>query len=235
MLEKPVASERSQASPSTILLTGASGYLGRFLCLTLLSSLAQNGGKLICIARGKDDAVARQRLARSFESRDHSLSQKFTTLSEEHLEVFAVDIGLPRLGLDDSIWERVSKEADTIVHAGAHVNHLLTYSQLFDANVLGTTELIELALTDRRKKFVFISSIAVAAPLGERAAIDEESDIRIALPKVAVDRNYANGYATSKWAGEVLLREANEKYDLPVTVFRSSMILAHRDYAEELL
>lgn len=234
VLEQAFAAQSSEAKPRTILLTGASGYLGRFLSLSLLSSLAQSGGKLICIVRGKDDAAALQRLADSFESPDPRLSQKFAAISAGHLEVLAGDIGRPQLGLDNTTWGRLAKEVDAIVHAGAHVNHLLPYSQLFDANVLGTTELIELALTDRRKRFAFISSIAVAAPSGERDAIDEASDIRLALPSVAVERNYANGYATSKWAGEVLLREASEKYGLPVTVFRSSMILAHRDFAGQL-
>lgn len=38
-------------------------------------------------------------------------------------------------------------------------------------------------------------------------------------------RIYANGYSNSKWAGEVLLREANDLCGLPVSVFRCDMIL----------
>ena len=47
-------------------------------------------------------------------------------------------------------------------------------------------------------------------------------------------QSYANGYATSKWAGEVLLREAHDVCGLPVAFFRSDMILAHSRYAGQL-
>jgi fatty acid CoA ligase FadD9 len=50
----------------------------------------------------------------------------------------------------------------------------------------------------------------------------------------ALDDSYANGYANSKWAGEVLLREAHDLCGLPVAVFRSDMILAHSRYAGQL-
>jgi fatty acid CoA ligase FadD9 len=41
-----------------------------------------------------------------------------------------------------------------------------------------------------------------------------------------IDDRYANGYANSKWAGEVLLRETHDLCGLPVAVFRCDMILA---------
>ena len=49
-----------------------------------------------------------------------------------------------------------------------------------------------------------------------------------------VDDSYANGYGNSKWAGEVLLREANDLCGLPVSVFRCDMILADTTYAGQL-
>ena len=55
---------------------------------------------------------------------------------------------------------------------------------------------------------------------------DEDADIRVVSPIRTIDDSYANGYATSKWAGEVLLREAHDQCGLPVAVFRSDMILA---------
>jgi fatty acid CoA ligase FadD9 len=49
-----------------------------------------------------------------------------------------------------------------------------------------------------------------------------------------VDDSYANGYGNSKWGGEVLLREANDQFGLPVSVFRCDMILADTSYAGQL-
>ena len=49
-----------------------------------------------------------------------------------------------------------------------------------------------------------------------------------------LDDSYANGYGNSKWAGEVLLREAHDLCGLPVAVFRCDMILADTTYAGQL-
>ncbi|MBO1413263.1 carboxylic acid reductase [Streptomyces sp. FH025] len=220
--------------PRTVLLTGASGYLGRFLALEWLEKLAPVGGRLICLVRGKDTVAARQRLVDAFGSEDAELVGKFAELSAGHLDVVAGDIAEPQLGLDAATWERLADEVDLIVHAGALVNHVLPYNHLFEANVVGTAELIRLALTARIKPFTYISSVAVANSRIGQPALDEDSDIRTAIPVQPVDGGYAGGYATSKWAGEVLLREAHDLCGLPVTTFRSNMILAHSRYSGQL-
>ena len=46
----------------TVLLTGATGFLGRYLALEWLERMDLVDGKLICLVRAKDDAVARERL-----------------------------------------------------------------------------------------------------------------------------------------------------------------------------
>jgi len=43
-----------------------------------------------------------------------------------------------------------------------------------------------------------------------------------------------NGYGNSKWASEVLLREAHDLNGLPVSVFRCDMILAETNYLGQL-
>jgi fatty acid CoA ligase FadD9 len=62
----------------------------------------------------------------------------------------------------------------------------------------------------------------------------EDGDIRAISPLRAVDESYANGYGNSKWAGEVLLREAHDLCGLPVAVFRSDLMLAHSEYVGQL-
>ena len=139
----------------------ANGYLGRFLALDWLERLAPDGGRLICIARGSSAAGARQRIEAAFDG-DAELIHRFHDLAEQHLEVIAGDIGEANLGLDDATWYRLADSVDLIVHAAAHVNHVLPYSQLFGANVVGTAELIRLAITKRLKAFNYISTVAAA-------------------------------------------------------------------------
>jgi fatty acid CoA ligase FadD9 len=224
---------RAGAPVRTVLLTGANGFLGRFLALEWLERLAPVGGKLVCIARGHDAASARERIASALDSGDEDLKRRFEALAANHLEVLAGDIGEPELGLDAATWQRLVGSVDLIVHPAALVNHVLPYNQLFGPNVVGTAELIRLAITTRLKPFNFVSTVA-AATRGQDACVDEDADIRVASPQREIAANYANGYGTSKWAGEVLLREAHAHCGLPVTVFRSDMILAHSRYAGQL-
>ncbi|SCX00287.1 carboxylic acid reductase [Mycolicibacterium fluoranthenivorans] len=214
----------------TVLLTGANGYLGRFLTLEWLQRLSATGGRLIALLRGEDAASARERLAQVFDT-DSAMAQEFRVLAAGHLEVIAGDIGEPNLGLDPATWTRLTREVDLVVHPAALVNHVLPYGQLFGPNVVGTAEVIRLAITERLKPVTYLSTVAVA--MTERDFI-EDGDIRAVSPQRSLDDGYANGYANSKWAGEVLLREAHDLSGLPVSVFRSDLILAHSRFAGQV-
>ncbi|MGV9802494.1 carboxylic acid reductase [Mycobacterium sp. NPDC003449] len=218
--------------PTTVLLTGANGWLGRFLTLQWLQRLSQTGGKLIAIVRGRDDAEARARLVRAYDT-DPDLAREFATLAADHLEVLAGDIGEPNLGLAPQNWRRLAADADLIVHPAALVNHVLPYQQLFGPNVVGTAELIKLAITDRITPVTYLSTVAVAMGTAP-GRFEEDGDIRGVSPVRPIDDGYANGYGNSKWAGEVLLREAHDLCGLPVATFRSDMILAHTRYPGQL-
>ncbi|HYZ54361.1 MAG TPA: carboxylic acid reductase, partial [Streptosporangiaceae bacterium] len=164
----------------TVLLTGANGYLGRFLCLEWLERLAQTGGTLICLVRGKDAGTARKRLEGAFDSGDPALLRHFRDLAAGHLEVLAGDIAEPNLGLDEQTWQRLAGAADLIVHPAALVNHVLPYDQLFAPNVAGTAELIRMAITSRIKPVTYLSTVAVLS--ADVSVADEDSDIRLTSP-----------------------------------------------------
>ncbi|TDH52714.1 NAD-dependent epimerase/dehydratase family protein [Mycobacterium eburneum] len=217
----------------TVLLTGANGYLGRFLCLEWLERLAPRGGTLICIVRGTDPVAARQRIEAAIDSGDDELSTHFRALADQHLEVLAGDLAAANLGLDTPTWQRLAGTVDLIVHAAAMVNHVLPYSQLFGPNVVGTAEILKLAISTRLKPVSYLSTVAVTA-LPDGGFVGEDVDVRTASPVRSLDSSYASGYATSKWAGEVLAAETHDRCGLPVAVFRSDMILAHSRYAGQL-
>ncbi|ORB27708.1 carboxylic acid reductase [Mycolicibacterium parafortuitum] len=217
----------------TVLLTGATGFLGRYLALEWLQRLALVGGTLICLVRAKDDAAARDRLDSTFDSGDPALTEHYRRLAADHLQVIAGDKGEPDLGLDRDTWQRLADTVDLIVDPAALVNHVLPYSQLFGPNAVGTAELIRVALTTRQKPYLYVSTIGVGAGVAPDR-FTEDGDIREISPTRQVDDTYANGYGNSKWAGEVLLREAHDLCGLPVAVFRCDMILADTSYAGQL-
>ena len=235
--EKTLASAATLSGPSgevrTVLLTGATGFLGRFLALEWLERLASVDGKLICLVRGKDSAAAQDRLDKTFDSGDPQLLGRYRELAADHLEVVVGDKGAADLGLDQQTWQRLADTVDLIVDPAALVNHVLPYSQLFGPNVVGTAELIRLALTTKLKPYTYVSTIGMGDQM-ESSTLVEEADIRLISPTRKIDDSYANGYNTSKWASEVLLREAHDQCGLPVAVFRCDMILADTRYAGQL-
>ena len=216
-----------------VLLTGATGFLGRYLALELLEQMDLVDGTLICLVRGASDAEARLRLEKTFDSGDPELSLHFRQLAADHLEVIAGDKSETNLGLDQQTWQRLADTVDLIVDAAALVNAVLPYSALFGPNVAGTAELIRIALTSKLKLYTYVSTANVGDQI-EPSAFTEDADIRVISPTRKINDDFANGYANSKWASEVLLREANDLCGLPVAAFRCGMIMADPVYAGQI-
>ena len=217
----------------TVLLTGATGFLGRYLALQWLERMDLVDGQVICLVRAKDNATARQRLDATFDSGDPKLLEHYRALAADHLAVLAGDKGEANLGLDGATWQRLADTVDLIVDPAALVNHVLPYSELFGPNVVGTAELLRIALTTRIKPYIYVSTIGVGDQI-EPDKFVEQADVRQMSPTRQINDNYANGYGNSKWGGEVLLREAHDLCGLPVAVFRCDMIMADTTYAGQL-
>ncbi|SPM37063.1 non-ribosomal peptide synthetase [Mycobacterium rhizamassiliense] len=232
--ETTLSTAPTLAAPSgeirTVLLTGATGFIGRYLVLEWLEQMELGGGKLICLVRAKSDEDAWARLDKTFDSGDDELIRHFRELAADHLEVIAGDKGDANLGLDEQVWQRLADSVDLIVDSAALVNAVLPYSELFEPNVVGTGELIRLALTSKLKQYAYVSTADVGRQV-DPAAFTEDADIRVVSPTRVIDATLANGYGNSKWAGEVLLREAHDLCGLPVSVFRCDVILVDTAYA----
>ncbi|MBA0046080.1 non-ribosomal peptide synthetase [Mycobacteroides sp. LB1] len=241
-LDKFIDDETLQIAPTlpragttvrTVLLTGATGFLGRYLVLQWLKELEQVDGTLICLVRAKSEEDARRRLDNTFDSGDLELIRVYEALATNRLQVIAGDKAEPSLGLDEDTWQRLADTVDLIVDSAALVNSVLPYSELFGPNVVGTAELIRFALTAKLKPYTFVSTADVGREI-EKSTFLEDADIRLISSTRPSDGSYANGYGNSKWAGEVLLREAHEQVGLPVTVFRSGMIMVGTSYAGQV-
>ncbi|HFL6280765.1 TPA: thioester reductase domain-containing protein [Pseudomonas aeruginosa] len=217
--------------PSQVLLTGASGFVGRFLALDLAQGLVPRAGTLYCLVRATSDAMARQRLVESLAA-SAELQQRLVALElSGRLVVLAGDLTKPRLGLAQPTWDMLVHKVEAIVHNGALVNHMLAYNQLHGTNVHGTAEVIRLALSGKKKVINFISSIAVGSAVRRNEPIHEGEKALDLYDHCLGAGRYAAGYAASKWAGEVLLQEACEKCAIPVKVFRCGMLLPHSTHS----
>ncbi|MFW0788228.1 carboxylic acid reductase [Gordonia sp. CPCC 205333] len=207
----------------TVFITGSTGFLGRYLTLDWLRRMAEVNGRVICLVRGSDNDSARARLDAAFDASD--LWPEYQRLAKDHLRVLAGDKDADLLALAPDDWSDLARSVDLIIDPAALVNHVLPYRELFGPNVSGTAELIRLALTSTRKPYVYISTVGVGDQIAP-GTFAEDPDVREMSPVREINDAYANGYGNSKWAGEVLLADAHERFRLPVNVFRCDMIVA---------
>ena len=209
--------KRASAEVRTVLLTGATGFLGRYLALEWLERMDLVDGKVIALVRAKSDQDARARLDKIFDpgdlGGDAKLLAHYQELAADHLQVIAGDKGEANLGLDQQTWQRLADTVDLIVDPAALVNHVLPYSELFGPNALGTAELIRIALTSTLKPYTYVSTIGVGDQI-EPTKFTEDADVRKISATRKINDGYANGYGNSKWAGEVLLRAAHDRGEL---------------------
>ena len=222
---------RVNGTPQTVLLTGANGYweLRRRLAR---AGLDQTGGKLITHRAGHRSRRRPPAAGGGVRQRGSDLLERFRTLAADHLEIVAGDIGEPNLGLDQATWDRLADSVDLIVSPGGLAT-TAAVRPVVRPQRRGHRRAINLAITTRIKPITYLSTVSVVVSV-DPGTFNEDGDIRGVSSLRAVDDSYANGYGNSKWAGEVLLREAHDLCGLPVAVFRSDLILAHSQYAGQL-
>ncbi|MEI7029628.1 amino acid adenylation domain-containing protein [Streptomyces pratensis] len=194
------------ATPGTVLLTGATGFLGAHLLHALLRAGVR---RVICLVRETGGVSAHSRLLAArqrWELPDRPGGGAVLPLPG--------DLRLPHLGLADDAWRWLAGQADTIVHAGAHVNLLQPYQDLAPTNVHGTRTLLHLATERRLKPVHHISTIAVIAAATAPRGRPVPEDAPLDHPERLVC-----GYPQTKWVAEHLLAKASAR-GLPVTVYR---------------
>lgn len=235
--------------PRVIVLTGATGLLGRHLLAHLQSHAEVT--KIICLAVRRLSA----RLQAGELPRDDSgrIFYYGGTLSE------------PRLGLIKEEAVSVFAEADAVIHNGSDTSHMKSYAEMRSINVGSTTELIRLC-SPRRIPVHYVSSagVSVLYTMNWGQSKTEAEDLsqgrenrssahgdtlssQPVFPEVSVANTpptpqFASfGYMCSKWVNERLLErvaqeaESGGRPGLRVSIHRPSTILreAHTRDADE--
>ena len=214
----PPASDLSR-DVQCVFLTGANGFVGRFLVLEILEKLPEDG-RLYCLVRASADSSGVEKLRRAYISDPNLLEGLDRQLASGRLIVLEGDLTKTRYGLRKDIYDRLCDEVEGIVHNGAVVDHVLGYRDLFAPNVLGTVETIRFAVAQRIKPINYISTIAA----------------RGLAQKVFSPGNggHAAGYAATKWASEKLLKQLHDEIRIPVRIYRPSHIMAHSKAAGQI-
>jgi len=133
-------------------------------------------------------------------------------LAAGRIEIVCGDLGQERFGLDKAIWDRLSLEADALLHNGAFVHWVYPYEKLRSVNVLGTLTAIEFASTGKQKLLTFVSSTsAVDTDHYVRLSDSLESGVPESDDLEGARHTLKTGYGQAKWVSEKLLFEAGKR------------------------
>ncbi|MDR0218102.1 MAG: amino acid adenylation domain-containing protein [Enterobacteriaceae bacterium] len=208
--------------PDTILLTGATGYLGLHLLEQLLK---QTSAQIICLCRDADEERALKRIKAGFVNYQIGVVNEFDhagfdRTGFDRVKVVIGDLGQPRFGLLPEVWYKLTEEVDVIYHNGALVNFIYPYSALKSINVDGTRTALEFACTSRLKHFHYVSSVnALFATESPRPFMEDDR----AMSETVRD---PSGYSGSKWVSEGIINIARQR-GVPVSIYRPGLILGH--------
>lgn len=197
---------------NSILVTGATGFLGAFLLADQFQRHPQL--TIYCLVRADGAGAARARV--------RSNLQRYGLWREEwasRLVGLPGDLAVSSLGVDQDIWSSLLPRLGGILHCGAQLSYVAPYSRLSPANVGGTEAVLRLAAR-RKIPLEYISSTAVFEARAYRDChLDENTDLQ------EWEGIYV-GYSQTKWVSERLVWQAAEA-GLPVRIHRPPLIAGH--------
>ena len=192
------------ANRSGILLTGATGLLGRYL----LRDLLQTGHSVAVLVRDTAEATGRQRIAELLALWNEHLGRRLPEPT-----VLGGDLTLPGLGLAAAERAWLSRHCNSVVHSAANLSHHNAGSgEPWETNVNGTRRVLELV---RSTGITAVHHVSTAFVYGSRRGqiLEDELDL---------GDGPSNVYEQSKHAAEQLWREAA---DIKTTIYRPSIIV----------
>ena len=214
----PPADAVSPVAFREVLVTGATGFVGRYLLRDLLQ---QNPGLVVhCLVRADCTDEGEVRL--------QTVLQKAHVLEEidwHRVRVIVGNINEHHFGLDEENYADLCRRIDAVYHFAAALSLAANYLQLRRINVFSIRNIIELSVTTRFKHVFFASTLGVFpeyfCSFGrefETSQIEDEAQPDIELMKRHFPLGLI-GYPWSKLVSEQALLFANT-LGMPLAIFR---------------
>lgn len=179
-------------------ITGTTGFLGSEILRTILAQDAH--AQCYCLVR--------------------DLAQRKLAPISERVFYVSGDISQENLGMHLDEYENLARSITHIIHSAAMVQFEKPKAVLEKINVLGTQNMITFAkrCQQQNPEFKIMGYVSTAYVAGKRVGVVNEQDLTDAY-------GFKNNYESTKFAAERLLHA--EKSNVPVAVFRPSIILGH--------
>jgi nonribosomal peptide synthetase MxcG len=204
---RPGASPRTSGAPRTVLLTGATGFVGPHLLAELLRA---TDAEIVCPVRAATPAEAADRIRQALAAQEIQLPA-----GAERITAVPADLARPDLGLGAARFAELAETCDAIIHNAATVSIMREYGSLRAANTDSTRQLLRMASAHSIPVHL-VSTLSVAPPRSQSPEVPETF-----FPPHA---GLVSGYQQSKWASEHLLEQAAER-GLPVTLHRLGRVM----------
>lgn len=192
---RTLPSADANTPPQNIFMTGANGFLASRLIHELLTHSGDT--KIYALVRATDPENGMKRIESALEN--HGL--KLTNQMKARIHPVCGDLAKPFMGMDQDEWHGLSETIDTVMHSGAIVNMTASYDKLYGANVQGTKEATKFALSGRRKKMHYASTLSVFVSTDQNEGELLESD------RLENTQLVYGGYGQTKWAAEYFLHQ----------------------------
>jgi len=178
------------------LITGSTGLLGS----SLLPKLTQEFNTVYCLVRCVNVEEAYLRLTLSLKK--HNVLINDEDLSR--IKIILGDTSAINLGLSTDIYQELSINVDHVYHCAANVNNILSFQQLYEANVLSTINIADFVFLGRNKELHYASTLSVFV------SSDQLNNSTFNEAPITNDgHTLYSGYAQTKWLSEYYLTQLN--------------------------
>ena len=201
-----------------VLLTGATGFVGRFLLRALLR---QNDRLIVhCLVRAESVELGFARLRDALEQ-----AEIWEEIAEERLRVVPGDFARERFGLSESAFGALCQRIEAVYHLAASTRLVQSYAEMREVNALGLRPVLELCLRTRFKHLFYFSTMGIFPEYFcdfsreySESRIDDQTQPDLGAMKTAFPLGVV-GYPWSKLVAEqgVFFAQAA---GVPIAIFR---------------
>ncbi len=207
----------------SILVTGATGFLGSNLLIAILQKEELALTSIYCLVRGNDKEVAKKRVLEKIQKLD-----AYQSHFAQRIQIILGDVSKEKLGMSIKDWENYTHQITEIYHCAAEVNMMKTFDELYQVNVLSTIELAKFICTKNMKNLHYASTLSVFV------GSDQNEGTFYEYTNIDQSNYLYGGYAQTKWLSEYIISQLN----FPKSIYRFGLLTGnsitgvglHQDY-----
>ncbi|XP_054263067.1 fatty acyl-CoA reductase wat-like [Macrosteles quadrilineatus] len=224
---------------ANVLITGATGFVGKILTEKLIRCVP-NIGHIYILIRGKKGKTPKERFKDLLEDKVFRRMKAEVPDYASRLTAVEGDIGTPDLGLSPEDHHLLCDVVNIVFHSAADVRFIEPLKTAINSNVLGSRRVLELAKGMKNlRSYLHVStaySFCVRKVVEENIPvlsvnykevleyIESKSDEELKEETPRLMQGWPNTYTFSKAVCEEMMRE--EAKDLPACVFRPSVVIS---------